>query len=475
MRKHYNNLASTNFHQQTFAFYPAVYYNSLMKLKKLVPQNIKNIYHNLNSKYYSQYFGNPSSKLKVIGVTGTDGKTTTSTMLHHILNFADKKAGLISTISAKIGNNEYPLGFHVTTPDPKLVQKFLCDMVQADLEIAVLETTSHGLDQHRVGGIEYYGAVYTNITHEHLDYHKTFENYRQAKMHLIDQTSPKGFSVINLNDESADILISHSAQRQREIVVYAIADKNKPATQTQLHTNIIASSINATSETTSFTVKFTDINSGKSETESFTIKLPGIYNVSNALAATSAALMLGATLKQCSQALTTLENLNGRWEMLQEKPYKIVVDFAHTPNALENVLEIAKKKLNKSEGRIILVFGCAGLRDTSKRPLMGAIAGANANVTILTAEDPRTEKVADINHQIIKGLLDKSPMKKLNEDYYSIEDRTEAISKAISLAKPGDIVLITGKGHERSMNLDGKNEIHWSDQEVVQKIINIKK
>lgn len=431
-----------------------------MKLKKLLPQKARNLYHLLNSQYYNYYFGRPSKKLQIIGITGTDGKTTTSTMLYHILSNTQKKAGLVTTISAKIGEKEYPVGFHVTTPDPRLMQKFLRDMLDAHLDYAVVETTSHGLDQHRVGGIKYTGAVYTNVTREHLDYHKTYENYLRAKMRLIDQTKKQGFCVVNLDDKSAQPLIEHAKKQNLDIFTYSI----KPANVSQA--DFVATSVRSTGDSTSFTVH----HNGKQTV--CKLNFPGLYNVSNALAAIAAAAQAEVPVEKSAKALETLQNLEGRWEVMQEKPFHIVVDFAHTPNALDNVLQIARQKLNATaKGRIIVIFGCAGLRDAGKRPLMGAIAGSGADITILTAEDPRTEKVSAINAQIIAGLVEANPEAQLNKDYFNIEDRKEAIATGIQLARPGDIVIVTGKGHEKSMNLNGKNEIPWSDQEVINNLI----
>jgi UDP-N-acetylmuramoyl-L-alanyl-D-glutamate--2,6-diaminopimelate ligase len=442
-----------------------------MAISKHIPQKIKNYAHYIDAQFNSALFGNPSNKLKIIGVTGTDGKTTTSTMLYEILKTAGKKVGLISTISAKISGQDYPIGFHVTTPNPKLLQQFLKRMVDEGLEYVVLETTSHGLDQHRVGGIQYCAAVYTNITHEHLDYHGTFEKYREAKMKLLDQTVKGGLCVVNKDDASWQVITKHAIAKKLQVVAYSqeiltenSTDKNELTSikyeyPDYISETIFASNIKETNTGIEFNIMDMEIKLG----------LPGKYNVSNALAAISTALRLGIDISTCKVALENMEQLEGRWMVLQEKPVKVVVDFAHTPNALENLLQYAKTQVGS--GKLWVVFGSAGLRDSTKRPLMGEAAGKHADYVVLTAEDNRTEKVEDINAQIISGINTVSE-KKEGIDYFSIVDRREAIEFAIKSAKDGDLVVITGKGHEKSMNLDGKSEVHWDDVEVTRELLN---
>lgn len=480
-----------------------------MNIKSLIPQQIKNYYHFVKAAYFANKYGNPSKKLKIIGVTGTDGKTTTSSMIYEIFKSAGKKVGLVSTLGAKISNSNYPVGFHVTTPDPRLLQKFLSEMVNAGLEYVILETTSHGLDQYRVGFIQYSTAVYTNITHEHLDYHKTFDNYRKAKMRLMSQTKKDSYAIINKDDKSVLPLAGFAVNNGLTPFLYSIKDTNfiKPSNSSNNaydnSENTISNGLNTEIDLTLETAKqfngllielnateLTEQENGysfkvKTESEETTIKLnlPGIYNVSNALAAIATALSNGISLKDCKNGLESMQELEGRWIVLQEKPFSVIIDFAHTPNALENVLSTARKKLSQKlikqsnikefekNGRVIVVFGTAGLRDYTKRPLMGEIAGRLADITILTAEDPRTEKVNDINRQIISGLI-KNTGKKENQDYYSIPDRKEAIKFALEIAKENDIIIITGKGHEKSMNFDGTGEVAWDDIVITKELLN---
>jgi len=420
--------------------------------KNLLPQSIKNIKHYLVSIFYSLYFGRPSNKVTVIGVTGTDGKTTTSNMIYEILKGAGKKVGLITTINAKIGKKEFPTGFHVTTPSPKMLQKFLKDMVDEGLEYVVSETTSHALDQHRVGGIRYAAAVYTNITHEHLDYHGTYDNYLRTKAKLMNLVRPKGFIVINRDDISYEKLYKFAKRTPFKTIRYGFKSDS----------DLFAKDVNGDRKVNQFEVTY-----GKEKFD-VRLKLLGGYNIYNALAAIATTSELGISTRNIVNALEGMQALEGRWEIMQERPYKIIVDFAHTPNALEKVLTLARKQIDNYHN-VIVVFGSAGMRDVEKRPLMGDAAGRLADRVILTAEDPRGESIAEINRQIATGI--RKHDKRVNKDYFSIPDRKKAIQKALELARPGDLVIITGKGHEKSMNLDGKTELPWSDQEVVKKLI----
>lgn len=424
-----------------------------MQLGNLIPQRIKNIKHFFFSIFYNIYFGAPSRQLKVIGVTGTDGKTTTANMIYEILSNAGKKVGLITTINAKFREKTIETGFHATTPNPKLLQKILKQMSDEEMEYVILETTSHALDQYRVRGISYEAAVYTNVTHEHLDYHGTYENYLKTKASLMKLVKSGGLVVLNRDDSSFEKLERVAKSLSLKIIRYGFG-KNS---------DVSARDYNSNSKINHFMVK----SSGHEEFD-VRLRLLGGYNVYNALAAISVALDLKIPTKFIVNALENFQSLEGRWEIIQKKSFKVIVDFAHTPNALEKALNLARKQVDP-EHNVILVFGSAGKRDVLKRPMMGKIAGKFADKIILTAEDPRGEDVSQINRQIAEGF--KKFNRKINKDYFNIPDRKEAIAKGISLAKPGDLVLITGKGHEKSMNLDGKNEIPWSDQEIVRKFL----
>jgi UDP-N-acetylmuramoyl-L-alanyl-D-glutamate--2,6-diaminopimelate ligase len=368
----------------------------------------------------SKWYGNPSEKMKIIGVTGTDGKTTTVNLIYHILKEAGKKVGMISTINAKIGNKEIDTGFHVTCPDPTLLQKLLSDMVKAGCAYAVLEVTSHGLDQERVAGINFNLGILTNITHEHLDYHKTYQKYLLAKAKLLERSE---VAILNKEDSSYKELLK-LLKGKVKIVSYGRQD-----IPPQLLDVVKA--------------RFTES-----------------YNRLNAAAAITAAKLLGIETKRVGFAIESFPKLVGRMEEIKnDKNIKIIIDFAHTPNALKNVLTELKAR---TEGKLIVVFGSAGERDRQKRVLMGEIAANLADVIIVTAEDPRTEDVNKIIAEIEKGVATVGGVR-----CYKIPERGEAIFTAINkLAQEKDLVVICGKGHERSMCY-GNIEYPWSDQEAV--------
>lgn len=403
---------------------------------------------NIGEAYiYSHKYKEPANKLTIIGITGTDGKTTTSNILYTVLKANNLKTGVLTTINADVGNTKIPTGLHVTSPRPKKVQQFLNQMVKNGLTHLVLETTSHALDQKRYAFIKYQGGIITNVTHEHLDYHKTYFNYLQTKAQLIKKIKKNGFILLNQDDKSFEILDSIAQKHNIKVITYGITNPN---------CMISATDINFTKNGTTFT-----ISTPQSDPIQISTNLKGEYNIYNLLAAIGAALQLGIALSNITPIINNLPNLEGRWEVIKEKPFEVIVDFAHTPNALKQVLTRANK--NK-QGNIILVFGSAGKRDRSKRSLMGKMAEQLADKIILTAEDPRGEKVNEICSNILQDVKNK-------DKFQIIENRKEAIKKALSVAKPNDIVLITGKGHEQSINLDGINEIPWDDREVVKELL----
>jgi UDP-N-acetylmuramoyl-L-alanyl-D-glutamate--2,6-diaminopimelate ligase len=371
----------------------------------------------------AEWYGNPSEKLKLIGVTGTDGKTTTANIIYWILKTAGKKAGLISTIGAKIGNKEVETGLHVTNPEPLELQKLLREMVDAGCEYAVLEVTSHGLDQERVAGMEFEISVLTNITSEHLDYHKTFENYLLTKARLFEKSK-----VAVLNKEDKSYKKFRKILSGREILEYPE-------------------------------------ELGKSLNGAIEERFPQSYNRINAAAAVAVCVNLGIPDEVMEEAIENFPDLSGRLEEIpNNRGIKIIVDFAHTPNALENVLTNLRQQVPK-KSRLIAVFGCAGERDKSKRPQMGRIASKYSNIVILTAEDPRTEKVEDIIYQIKAGIP------KSFENVLVETNREKAIKMALEIAHPDDTIGLFGKGHEKSMNYDGVYETPWSDQKIVRKYL----
>jgi UDP-N-acetylmuramoyl-L-alanyl-D-glutamate--2,6-diaminopimelate ligase len=393
----------------------------------------------------------PGRKLKVIGVTGTDGKTTTTRLITSILRAAGHSTGRIDTVSAAIGEQELDTGFHTTTPDAPEVQGYLAQMVVAGMEYAVVESTSHGLAQHRVTGCEYDVAVVTNITHEHLDYHGTFDAYRDAKAMLFRALSTSArkpgvhkVAVLNADDSSydylrpipADVHLTYGLQPSAQVTAREIS--NSPS---GLH--------------------FLVATPG-SEVE-ITSPLVGPFNVSNILAAISVAYSQGILPEAIRAGVASMQGVSGRMErIVMGQPFTVVVDFAHTPNALENALRTVRQLTKK---QITVVFGCAGLRDHAKRSWMGEVAGRLADKTVITAEDPRTESLGDIMEEIAVGCRKAGGSE--GQDFWRVADRGQAIAQALEMARPGDVVIVTGKGHERSMCF-GTTEYPWSDHEAAQ-------
>lgn len=372
----------------------------------------------------SAFYHNPSTKMKVIGVTGTDGKTTTASLIYWMLKSAGKKVGLISTIGAKIGSAMIDTGSHVTNPDPVNLQKILSKMVAKKCEYAVVEVTSHGLDQKRVTGVNFDLGVLTNITHEHLDYHKTFGAYILAKSKLFLDVR---VAVLNLRDESYN--------------------KIKPL----MNKNVRI-------------VNYPTVLS-KKLTEAIENRFPEEYNHLNAQAAISVAKEYGVKEAEIVRAVKTLPQLPGRMQEIRtNRGFRVFIDFAHTPNGLEKSLSALGKRVSHG-AKLIAIFGCAGERDRQKRPIMGSISARLANISIFTAEDPRKELVRKIIKEIASGVIAGGA--KEGTDFYKIEERGEAIFFAMNkLARKGDIVAILGKGHEKSMAY-GAVEYPWSDQEAV--------
>lgn len=397
----------------------------------------------------ASFYDHPGRKLNVIGVTGTDGKTTTSNLIFQILKTAGIKAGLVSTVNAVIGDEVIDTGFHVTTPEATEVQQLLAKMVDAGLTHVVLETTSHGLAQHRVTGCEYDIAVVTNITHEHLDYHGSYESYRDAKARLftlLNMTTEKPFgnprlAVLNADDGAFEYLNGFVKSNKCS---YSIKGKG----------NINASSMRYSPSGTDFVV---EINKA---IVSIHCNLPGAFNVSNCLAAFTAAVEgLGIDAEVAAKGIAELPGVSGRMEWIDlGQPFTAIVDFAHTPNALLRAIETARQM---THGRVIAVFGSAGLRDRQKRRLMAETSVKMADITILTAEDPRTESLDDILAEMADEAVKAGGVE--GQTFFRVPDRGDAIRLGVKLAQPGDLVMPCGKGHEQSMCF-GTVEYPWDDR-----------
>jgi len=418
----------------------------------------------------------PSRNVRVIGVTGTDGKTTTSALIENILLAAGHTVGAITTVGARIGGRELDTGFHTTTPDAPDIQNYLAQMVEQGSEYAVIESTSHGLAQHRLDAIDFDIAVVTNITHEHLDLHGSWENYRAAKALLFrallnTRKKPRTtkVAVLNADDNARGVFEFLREIPSDEKIIYAqspISNLQSPISNLQSPHElwISARDISHTANGLQFTV---DTPFGELRISS---PLIGRYNVSNILAATGAALGRRIPFNAIAQGVKITRGIVGRMERIENaRGLNVIVDFAHTPYALAHALKTARELSN---GRVIAVFGCAGLRDVQKRAWMGEISGTNADITIVTAEDPRTESLAQINAQIAAGLHKAN--RALEKDYFIIEDRAAAIDFAINkIAEPNDIVILCGKGHERSMCF-GATEYPWSDQDAARAALRLK-
>ena len=425
--------------------------------------------------------GFPSRHLVMIGVTGTDGKTTTSNILHHVLKEAGLKVGLLSTIKAIIGEQEEPLALHVTTPEAPVVQHQLRRMVDAGLTHCILESTSHGLAQHRVSAVDYDIAVVTNISHEHLDYHGSQEAYFAAKARLFEYLNMDDWAlpteneskrlvvktaVLNRDDKSYAKLLKIGAPRQ---VSYGLSES----------ADVTADDIAYTKNKTFFELHFPEplgLLNANPQPQKMGFAVPGYsyligeFNLYNILASVSVARILQISPESIQESLKTIYNVKGRMERVTGGSEAIVViDFAHTPNSLRKAIDTGRKMVKEHKGRVITVFGSAGKRDMEKRRLMAEISTRYADISILTAEDPRTESVDDILEMMAFGCKNKGGIE--GETFWRIPDRGQAIYFALSIAKKWDIVMVCGKGHEQSMCF-GTTEYPWDEREALTAALN---
>lgn len=405
-------------------------------------QKTKNQYHLGQALLANIIYMFPSRKLKIIGVTGTDGKTTTASLIYHVLTTSGYKASLITSVGAVINDKTSDIGFHITTPGRFALQSYLKKSRKQGVEYVVLEITSHALDQYRAFGIPIEIAVLTNVSNEHLDYHKTYERYVDAKLKLLKKAK---VAIVNKDDKSYRFV--KDKLKGKKVVTYGLR-------------------------------KDSIVNPHNFP---FKTKLLGKFNVYNSLAAISALLELHVTDVDIKTGVASFTPPDGRQEIVYRKEFTVINDFAHTPNSFLNILPEVKKI---AKGKLIHVFGAAGKRDKYKRAEMGKISSTYSDIIILTAEDPRNEVIEDINQQIISGITDPkfgivNYEALLNGEVYldaknkyiiSIPDRKDAINFAISIAKKGDLVLLTGKGHEKSINY-GKGEESWDESGVAKEAI----
>jgi len=414
----------------------------------------KNNWHFVESLFAIVRNGYPARDLKTIGVTGTDGKTTTCHLLYELLRSEYPGVAMISTVAAYVGGKVINTGFHVTTPNAQQMQALLKRIKKGGNKYVIIESTSHGLDQHRLLGCNFWMGVLTNVTHEHLDYHKTFEAYLKAKGKLFRGSK---ICILNKDDKSFSYFNSLADQKSR-VLSYS----------TDRKATYFASGIRKSEEGTEFVINSKD--------KSIKVRtcFQGKYNISNILAAVSAARECGVSWESVKKVLNRPIYVPGRMEEIKSgRPFKVVVDFAHTPNALENALFVLKTRLKKG-GKLIVVFGCAGERDKQKRPMMGRVAAKLADLSIITAEDPRHESLDMIISKIAEGSkkggaceVELGGVRNFirRHVFVRIPDRERAITLAISQARKGDIVAICGKGHEQSMAF-GDKEVAWSDADT---------
>ena len=394
-------------------------------------------------KCATAFYGNPTSKLKLIGVTGTNGKTTIATLLYNMFRKMGYKVGLVSTVCNYIDDVAVPTDH--TTPDPITLNALLGRMADEGCAYAFMEVSSHSVAQKRIGGLKFAGGIFTNLTRDHLDYHKTVENYRNAKKGFFDSLEKDAFAVTNLDDKNGMFMVQNTKATVKTYSTRTIAD---------FKANIIEQH---------FEGMYLDIN-GKEVGVNFT----GKFNVSNLLAVYGAAIMLGKKAEDVLLILSTLKPVSGRFETLHSpNGYTAIVDYAHTPDALVNVLESIEEVMKSSKkGQIITVCGAGGNRDKGKRPIMAQEAANHSDKVIITSDNPRFEEPQDIINDMLAGLSSEQ-MKKV----ISIVDRKEAIRTACMMAQPDDVILIAGKGHENYQDVKGVKH-HFDDKEVVTEIFN---
>lgn len=386
------------------------------------------------------FYGFPAKKLKIIGVTGTNGKTTIVTLLYNLFTKLGYKVGLISTVNVLIAGEEFQVERkNPTTPDSVTLAKIFNEMVQKGCTYVFMEVTSHSIDQKRIAGIKFVGGIFTNLTHDHLDYHKDIENYFQTKKKFFQNLSKNAFAISNIDDQYGLKMLEGIKARK-----YTYGLKNN--------------SSNTSGQEPSFNDRL--------ET-----KLLGEFNAYNALAVYATAVLLGEDKTKVKEIMKNLEPVEGRFNYLKsDSGITGIIDFAHTPDALENVLKTIKNLIKNNE-RIITVFGCGGDRDPSKRPIMMKIVYEMSDISIPTADNPRSEKIENIFEAMEKGLPAQTglPEKVLKEVHFT-PDRSEAIKKACELAKPGDYILLAGKGHEKYQEIMGV-KVPFNDTEELRKYI----
>ena len=393
-------------------------------------------------KVATKFYGDPSSKLKLVGVTGTNGKTTIATLLYNMFRKLGYKCGLLSTVCNYIEDDVIPADH--TTPDPIELNKLLNRMVEAGCQYAFMECSSHAIHQKRIGGLKFAGGIFTNLTRDHMDYHKTVENYRNAKKAFFDGLPKSAFAITNADDKNGMVMVQNCKAQIKTYSTRSMADFR--ARILECH----------------FEGMYLEVDGRE-----VGVQFIGKFNVSNLLAVYGAAIMLGQKPEDVLVVLSTLKSVSGRLDPIRSpEGFTAIVDYAHTPDALENVLKAIHEVLD-GKGKVITVCGAGGNRDKGKRPLMAQEAVKQSDRVIITSDNPRFEEPQDIINDMIAGL-DKQQMKKV----VCIVDRKEAIRTACMMAQKGDVILIAGKGHEDYQEIKGVKH-HFDDKEVVREIFSL--
>lgn len=393
-------------------------------------------------KIATNFYGNPSEKLNLIGVTGTNGKTSTTTLLFDVFKNLGFTSALISTVEYRIGDEILP-STH-TTPDVLTLNKILAKAVETGCEYAFMEVSSHGIHQNRTEGLHFKIGAFTNITHDHLDYHNTFAEYLKTKKRFFDELPQNAIAITNIDDKNGMVMLQNTKAKKMSYALKTMAD---------FHGKIVETDFNG------MLLNF--------EGKEFWTTLTGKFNAYNLLLVFAIASELGFNKDEILQAMSKLQRVKGRFETLKSNGgIFFIVDYAHTPDALENVLDSINEIRTKNE-RLITVFGCGGDRDHAKRPEMGKIATRKSTLAIITSDNPRTENPQEIIKEIEAGVEPQNFSK-----YTSIPDRKEAIKMAIKFAEPKDIVLVAGKGHENYQEINGVKH-HFDDKEVIEELFNL--
>ncbi len=388
----------------------------------------------------SNYYDNPSSKLKLIGVTGTNGKTTIATLLYNLFQNAGYKAGLLSTVKILVNNKAYEATH--TTPNSLSINKYLNEMVEVGVDYCFMEVSSHGIHQKRTEGLLFEGGVFTNLTHDHLDYHKSFKKYRDVKKSFFDGLPKTAFALVNMDDKNGAIMLQNTEAKKYSYALKTMADFKAKILENQ------------------FSGLFLNINSNEVWT-----KLIGSFNAYNLLAVYGVSQLLGLEPTEALALISKLENVTGRFQhFISNEGITAIIDYAHTPDALQNVLETINDIRTGNE-QVITVVGCGGDRDKAKRPVMGRIASQLSTQVIFTSDNPRSENPQTILNEIEAGVDPQNFRKTL-----SVLDRAQAIKTATKLAKKGDIILIAGKGHETYQEVNGVRS-HFDDYEKISQLL----